>query len=34
MYVDPFAMGIFTTIVVELILLIGYAFVSNNKGDK
>ena len=31
MYVNPFIMGIFTTIVVELILLIGYAFV---KGDK
>ena len=34
MYVNPFIMGIFSTIVVELVLLIGYAFVITNRGNR
>ena len=34
MYVDPFWFGVFSTVVVELVVLIGYAFVISNRGKK
>ena len=34
MYVNPFWFGVFTTIVVEIVALIGYAFVISNRGNR
>lgn len=34
MYVNPFWFGVFLTIVVEILLCIGYAVYENNKGGK
>ena len=34
MYVDPFWMGVFVTIVAELVALFGYAVVVSNRGKK
>lgn len=34
MYVTPFWMGVFTTIVVEIVTCIVYAVVQNNKGGR
>ena len=34
MYVNPFIMGIFTTILVELVLLIVYATYISHRGNK
>lgn len=36
MYINPFVAGVIATIIVELILIIGYAFViaNKNKEDK
>lgn len=31
MYINPFAAGIITAILVELVLIIGYAFYLSNK---
>lgn len=31
MYINPFVAGIITTILVELVLIIGYAFYLSNK---
>lgn len=31
MYINPFAAGIITTILVELVLIVGYAFYLSNK---
>ena len=31
MYVDPFVAGVIATIMVELILVVGYAFFIGNK---
>ena len=34
MYVNPFIMGVFTTIGVEIVACIVYAVVAENKGGK
>ena len=34
MYVNPFWFGILTTIVVEIVALVGYATVINTRGKK
>lgn len=34
MYVDPFWMGVFVTIVVEIVACIAYALVSTRGGKK
>lgn len=34
MYVNPFIMGVFTTIVAEIVACIVYAIAQNNKGGK
>ena len=34
MYVNPFWFGVFSTLVAEIVLLIGYAFVVTNRGRK
>lgn len=31
MYINPFAAGIITTILVELVLIVGYTFYLSNK---
>ena len=34
MYVNPFAMGVLITIVVEIVACIAYAIAQNSKGGK
>ena len=34
MYVDPFWFGVLITVVVEIVALIGFAIVINNRGNK
>lgn len=34
MYVNPFWMGVLTTIIVEILLCVVYAASGNNKGGK
>lgn len=34
MYVNPFAMGVLITVVVEIVACIVYAAMSNSKGGK
>jgi hypothetical protein len=34
MYVDPFWMGVFSTIVVEVILIVGWAVLSSKSNKK
>lgn len=34
MYVNPFWFGVLTTIIVEIVALIGYAIVITNRGNK
>ena len=34
MYVNPFWFGVFTTIVAEIVVLIGYAIVISNRGKR
>ena len=34
MYVNPYWFGVFTTIMVEIVALIGYAFVVSGRGKR
>lgn len=34
MYVNPFWFGVLTTVVVEIVALIGFAIVSSNRSKK
>ena len=34
MYVNPFWFGVFTTLVVEIVVFIGYAIVFTNRGKR
>ena len=34
MYVNPFWFGVFVTLVIEIVALIGWGIVMNNRGDK
>lgn len=34
MYIDPFFAGVLATIIVELILIISYAFIAGNKNKE
>ena len=34
MYVNPFWFGVLVTVVVEIVAMIGYAFVIANRGDR
>ena len=34
MYVNPFWFGVLVTVVIEIVGLIGYAFVISNRGKK
>ena len=34
MYVNPFWFGVLTTVVVEIVSLIGYAIVASNRSKK
>ena len=34
MYVNPFWFGVFTTLIVEIVALIGYALVASGRGNR